>query len=118
MSMAHRQFGSISAVFSAGDEMGQLRADQVVLHTVATREDMALHGAHGRGGVGRRRAAAPGAGQLGGGHRRGAGHCPRGLGASRAPGQGGHQRRAALQPPHGRGDQRPRRRLVPAADAN
>ena len=41
MSMAHRQFGSISAVFSAGDAMGQLRADRVVLHTVATPEDIA-----------------------------------------------------------------------------
>jgi hypothetical protein len=39
MSMAHRQFGSISAVFSAGDGMGQLRADHLVLHTVATLED-------------------------------------------------------------------------------
>jgi hypothetical protein len=40
MSMAHRQFGSISAVFSAGEAMGQLRADQLVLHTVATLEDV------------------------------------------------------------------------------
>jgi hypothetical protein len=41
VSLAHRQFGSISAVFSAGDAMGQLRADQVVLHTVATLEEVA-----------------------------------------------------------------------------
>ena len=41
MSLAHRQFGSISAVFSAGEALGQLRADRAVLHTVATLQDIA-----------------------------------------------------------------------------
>jgi hypothetical protein len=41
VSLAHRQFGSISAVFSPGEAMGQLRADAAVLHTVATLEDVA-----------------------------------------------------------------------------
>jgi hypothetical protein len=40
VSLAHRQFGSISAVFSAGEALGQLRADAAVLHTVATLEDV------------------------------------------------------------------------------
>jgi hypothetical protein len=41
MSLAHRQFGSISAVFSAGEALGQLHADRAVLHTVAALEDVA-----------------------------------------------------------------------------